>query len=1638
MVDDEILFEKAYKDLPEAIRKSTTTERAKENLLNSISKMRDKIEKAFDITPLKEFGTNYAEFYRDGQGAVKKLLAEKQGQVAGAFYRQELGDIDLVWGNEKFGLQHILVERTRQWGEEKALKFISHLDENIQKGQIVEVEKGRIGIKTDLTTIILDKKDDNTFIVTAFRDSGNKKELESLNLVQSKTFTSKNAETTAKDSPVTSQNQQEIIPNSKGQSQGEKSTDFKNLFNQREKIKAELDELEKEFYVEKPANLDTPATKAKINFLSKKQKEKMDYKRYELTEKIKTLTNELNQSHEMLKMLKNLGASEQMSEAVLKNLLNPNATETPMKYRYKDYPKNERGELDFKNKLEALEYTAKMSAEIENNNFLKIARKKLEQGININPLKEFGTNYAEFYRDGQGAVKKLLAEKQGQVAGAFYRQDLGDIDLIWGKSSGANDKGAYGLAHIIDKHGDEFTKFGGETRDEQISNALSEIIAKGKILPHGTDKINIEYNGFLIGLNKGFYENGVRSGENRWVVTAYDDNLTKAEKTAKSAPADDFTSEPRLSQNSDETLPQNELKSQADESQILSAYDKNVLENAPKETIEAHLKSIEKDIDYLEKGLDFYKKNPEQDYNGEMVKFNEKLLTPKLQMQKAYKQRLDELNSLDLSYAPKANADEIQITLPKEKQTRFTMRQNAYKSLKEVEKTPLTNANDGRVAYLNKTGRQESLSDYAINESAKNGFDEAQHLATAQHLPTLFENAKFKETTRDLKNNDKNVKIHRYTANFLLDNEPAQAQITLKETIAGQHSGNKIYTLKLESVSRLSPAEPQNPREALSAINDPKSSGFGEPSTKPSEIVSKIQEKFKFGEKKAKDLYEWHKDSSPLTKNDDGTPKVFYHGSKAKFETFIPNPKSYGIWLTSDKDKAIPYYEKSRNELYSVFVKGKKFYIGDEKDIEKIGFLKEPYTPGAEKIFEKLKRAGYDGIDMSDKDILIVFDSNQIKSIDNAGSWTDSAGKITKEKPSDESARHSYFNAQSPNILHSNEILGGGLAGGTLNGLETDEDGNITGFDPAKFVAGFIAGAAGTKAVKLAMKNPNIRAKAERFVAQSGEFIKNELQNSDLPRHARRDLERIFGKALVNSLDSRKFIIAGENAIGANREKLAKAQVMSKKGIDEGEIWDKTGWYLDKDGKWKFEINPQGGEIKLKTMPDDFENVLLKDLLKDNELFKAYPHLKEMEVFFDNTPQSTWQGQFARDFLSGAEYININKAQIKNYDDFKSILYHEIQHAVQSKESFASGGNLDNGLYHYKNKLGEVEARNVQSRMSDLYKPDFKKYLREARKMYDESELSDEAIFNIWKKQNLDKYPHPKETIDVNYDEIITQDLPKTKEVNVLENLQKLKPETIDELREEWVMMTNAERGGYARDELEKAMREKAAVFENDLALKSIITQDLNAQNGVFYGVDKDKLKNLGIMSAENLEKGEKMLIDDFKNLILDENLRVDYKKIKTNAKPNIMPSAQFKNYDEFRTLFENVKGKFGYIQTPYKRVKVKMFKAYRHFKENTNNINRDNIKGGFFSTLQDPLFIVRGERAGQNEPSVYFFKPFLSRNSKGQDFVMGIFSIAVDYDGNLNFKTYYHDKRGNRLKSVIDDILKSKGEVVYVKSPNG
>ncbi|WP_065839431.1 hypothetical protein [Campylobacter fetus] len=142
------------------------------------------------------------------------------------------------------------------------------------------------------------------------------------------------------------------------------------------------------------------------------------------------------------------------------------------------------------------------------------ARLAMEKEANITPIKEFGTNYAEFYHDGSNAIKKLLIEKQGQVAGAFEKEGLGDIDLVWG-----DDK--IGLNKILSKHLDDFSEFEGVSKYDKLNNALNEIISAGEIISkNGVDTIIYKANNrvYAVGLSKGF--NGV--GDNSWVITSYE------------------------------------------------------------------------------------------------------------------------------------------------------------------------------------------------------------------------------------------------------------------------------------------------------------------------------------------------------------------------------------------------------------------------------------------------------------------------------------------------------------------------------------------------------------------------------------------------------------------------------------------------------------------------------------------------------------------------------------------------------------------------------------------------------------------------------------------------------------------------------------------------------------------------------------------------------------------------------------------------------------------------------------------------------------------------------------------------------------------------------------------------------------
>ncbi|EOB1146626.1 hypothetical protein ACIQIM_001801, partial [Campylobacter upsaliensis] len=216
----------------------------------------------------------------------------------------------------------------------------------------------------------------------------------------------------------------------------------------------------------------------------------------------------------------------------------------------------------------------------------------------------------------------------------------------------------------------------------------------------------------------------------------------------------------------------------------------------------------------------------------------------------------------------------------------------------------------------------------------------------------------------------------------------------------------------------------------------------------PQQKIKFAMEKFHYDEKKAKDLLEWHKNSHALTKDENGLPKVFYHGSKAKFEVFEKDfdKTNLGFWFSPDDNTTI--YGK---EKYPVFLKGdfldltkKETYLLNlfhkitpeiknlkTKNLEL--FVREIMDKKdiVEKFKTFLKSYGINGIVMNER-MIVVFDSNQIKHIDNKGSFTDTKGNVTSKKPKDKEVEFSYFNEKSDNIYHSNPHLGAGLVGGVL------------------------------------------------------------------------------------------------------------------------------------------------------------------------------------------------------------------------------------------------------------------------------------------------------------------------------------------------------------------------------------------------------------------------------------------------------------------------------------------------------------------------------------------------------------------------------------------------------------------------------
>ena len=127
---------------------------------------------------------------------------------------------------------------------------------------------------------------------------------------------------------------------------------------------------------------------------------------------------------------------------------------------------------------------------------------------NISKEEFFGERFDGYV--GADAIKKLLQEKRGYVKGAFYRKEVGDIDLVWGNDDA-------GLKHLIQRRDKAFQSGEGKISGLDMVRKIPEIMEKGTFYNDKDDKLHIDFDGYKVAICPKYYNEKIN-----WIITAYD------------------------------------------------------------------------------------------------------------------------------------------------------------------------------------------------------------------------------------------------------------------------------------------------------------------------------------------------------------------------------------------------------------------------------------------------------------------------------------------------------------------------------------------------------------------------------------------------------------------------------------------------------------------------------------------------------------------------------------------------------------------------------------------------------------------------------------------------------------------------------------------------------------------------------------------------------------------------------------------------------------------------------------------------------------------------------------------------------------------------------------------------------------
>ena len=181
------------------------------------------------------------------------------------------------------------------------------------------------------------------------------------------------------------------------------------------------------------------------------------------------------------------------------------------------------------------------------------------------------------------------------------------------------------------------------------------------------------------------------------------------------------------------------------------------------------------------------------------------------------------------------------------------------------------------------------------------------------------------------------------------------------------------------------------------------------------------------------------------------------------------------------------------------------------------------------------------------------------------------------------------------------------------------------------------------------------------------------------------------GKGIEITKVTPLFTFGGAKAKTLDRAGFTRAQKMQDEGASRDKIYDKTGFFVGHEGQWRFEINDSDATLDMSgaqqhpTSSARAKLGKLGSILKHPKLFAAYPDLANIP-----TTVVVQKGPLSGDYQPDPANESIEVIG-RTEEEARSVLLHEVMHAIQTRENFAQGGNPMMGE-DYEGLEGEAKA----------------------------------------------------------------------------------------------------------------------------------------------------------------------------------------------------------------------------------------------------------------------------------------------------------------------------------------------------------